>query len=75
MAYLFNPKKCMFAVSEGKLLGHIVRKDGIYIDPERIKSIVELKPPTSHKVVQSFFGKINFVRIFVPRLCINCSNQ
>jgi hypothetical protein len=56
-----NPKKCLFAVSEGKLLGHIVSKEGIYIDPERIKSINDLSPPTSKKGVQSFFGKINFV--------------
>ena len=34
-----NPKKCVFAVTEGKLLGHIVSKKGISIDPEGIKSI------------------------------------
>jgi hypothetical protein len=56
-----NPKKCLFVVSEGKLLGHIVRKEGVYIDPKRIKSINDLSPPTSKKGVQSFFGKINFV--------------
>ena len=28
-----NPKKCVFAVTEGKLLGHIVSKQGISIDP------------------------------------------
>jgi hypothetical protein len=61
-----NPKKCLFVVSEGKLLGHIVNKEGIYIDPERVKEINELNPPTSKKGVKSFFGKINFVRRFVP---------
>jgi hypothetical protein len=25
-----NPKKCLFVVSEKKLLGHIVSKEGIY---------------------------------------------
>ena len=34
-----NPKKCVFAVIEGKLLGHVVSKKGISIDPKRIKSI------------------------------------
>jgi hypothetical protein len=38
-----------------------VRKEGIYIDPERIKEINDLNPPTSRKGVQYFFGKINFV--------------
>ena len=47
-----NPKKCVFAVMEGKLLGHIVSKKGISIDPERIKAII--------------YGNNKFVRIFVP---------
>jgi hypothetical protein len=61
-----NPKKYLFAVSEGKLLGHIVSKEGIYIDHERNKAINEPSPLTSKKGVQSFFGKINFVRRFAP---------
>jgi hypothetical protein len=35
-----------------------VRKEGIYIDPERVKAINDLNPPTSRKGVQYFFGKI-----------------
>ena len=34
-----NPKKCVFTVIEGKLLGHVVSKKGISIDLERIKAI------------------------------------
>jgi hypothetical protein len=61
-----NPNKCLFYLIQGKLLGHIVCKEGIYIDPERVKDINQLKPPSSKKVAQSFFGKINFERRFVP---------
>jgi hypothetical protein len=43
-----------------------VCKEGIYIDPERIKGINELNAPSSEKGFQSFFGKINFMRRFVP---------
>jgi hypothetical protein len=43
-----------------------VCKEVIYIDPERFKDINELNPPSSNKGVRSFFGKFNFVRIFVP---------
>ena len=39
-----NPKKCLFIVTQGKLLGHIVCKEGIYIDLERVKAINELNP-------------------------------
>lgn len=34
-----NPKKCYFALLEGKLLGFIVSKQGIHIDPDRIKKL------------------------------------
>jgi hypothetical protein len=56
-----NTKKCLFVVTQGKLLGHIVCKEGIYIDLEKVKSINEHNPPSSNKGVQSFFCKINFV--------------
>jgi hypothetical protein len=50
-----NPKKFLFVVTQGKLLGHIVCKEGIYIYLERVKYINELKLPSSKKGVQSFF--------------------
>jgi len=61
-----NPKKCVFVVIEGKLLGHIVSKKEISIDPERIKAIEQIPLPHNEKGMQSFMGTINFVRRFVP---------
>ena len=61
-----NPKKCVFAVTEGKLLGHIVSKKGSSIDPERIKGIEQIPLPHNKKGMQAFMGTINFVRRFVP---------
>jgi hypothetical protein len=61
-----NPKKSVFVVEQGKLLGFIVSKDGMIIDPERTQAIAKLPPPSSKKSMQSFLGKINFVRRFVP---------
>lgn len=34
-----NPKKYVFFVEEGKLLGHIISKGGIKIDLERVREI------------------------------------
>jgi hypothetical protein len=34
-----NPKKSIFGVDKGKLLGHMVSEEGISIDPERVESI------------------------------------
>jgi ribonuclease HI len=61
-----NPKKSIFVVEQGKLLGFIVSSDGMIIDPERTQVIAKLPPPTSKKSMQSFLGQINFVRRFVP---------
>ena len=61
-----NPKKLVFAVEQGKLLGLIVSKYGMIIDLERTQDIAKLSPPSSKNAMQSFLGKINFVRRFVP---------
>ena len=37
-----NPDKCKFMVRQGKILGHIVSANGISIDKEKIKVIVDL---------------------------------
>ena len=34
-----NPKKCTFGVIKGKLLGHIVSKDGVKIDSKRVETV------------------------------------
>eukprot|EP00253_Pinus_taeda_P035119 PITA_35119 len=60
-----NLKKSQFALEEGKLLGHIVSVVGVKIDPERVKAIQTLSVPRSKKDIQSFLGKINFVRRFI----------
>ena len=44
-----NPKKCVFAVIEGKLMGHVVSKKGISIDLERIKAIEQIPLPHNKK--------------------------
>jgi hypothetical protein len=60
-----NPKKSLFAMKEGKLLGHIVSAEGVKIDPSRVEAIQALSIPRSRKEAQSFLGKINFLRRFI----------
>jgi hypothetical protein len=60
-----NPKKYLFAMKEGKLLGHIVSAEGVRIDPSRVEAIQTLSLPRSRKEVQAFLGKINFLRRFI----------
>ena len=34
-----NPTKSVLGIDEGKLLGHIISKDGVKIDPEKLEDI------------------------------------
>jgi hypothetical protein len=51
-----NPKKYLFVMKEGKLLGHIVSVGGVKIDPSRVESIQSLSFPRSRKEVRLFIG-------------------
>ncbi|XP_070002380.1 uncharacterized protein [Nicotiana sylvestris] len=44
-----NPSKCAFGVPSGKLLGFVVSRRGIELDPTKIKSIRDLPPPRTKK--------------------------
>jgi hypothetical protein len=61
-----NPAKSVFGVTEGKLLGHIITKDGVKLDPERVEAIGKVPLPTTKKLLQSFLGQTNFVHRFIP---------
>jgi hypothetical protein len=63
-----NPLKCVFGVSVGKFLGFIIHEHGIEIDPKRVESMKKLKAPTYKKELQSFPGKVNYLRWFISNL-------
>jgi hypothetical protein len=63
-----NPAKSILGVDEGKLLGHIIAKDGVKMDPKRVEAIKKVPLPPTKKALQSFLGQINFVRRFIPNL-------
>ena len=63
-----NPKKTLFGIQEVKILGHIISVEGIKVDPKRIEGILIISHPRNLKELQSFIGKINFLRRFIPNL-------
>ena len=42
--FRLNPKKCAFGIKSGKLLGYIVSKKGIEVDPKKLQAIVNMPP-------------------------------
>jgi hypothetical protein len=42
-----NPKKCVFGVRQGKILGYLVSRRGIEANPTKIQAIINMTPPQS----------------------------
>ena len=61
----FKPKKCYFGQRKVKYLGHMISKEGIRPDPEKIRAIKEYPVPHTVKEVRAFLGLANYYRKFV----------
>lgn len=62
----------MFGATSGKLLGFIVSRRGIEIDPAKIGAIIEIPAPKIEKEVRGFLGKINYICRFIAKLSTTC---
>jgi len=60
-----NLKKCIFGVSVGILLGHIVCKEGLMVDPAKIAIIVNLAPPGFVKQLITTLGHTGYYMKFI----------
>ena len=70
-----NPTKCAFGVSVGKFLGFIVNSRGIEANPEKIKVMLDMQPPSNTKEIQRLTGIIAALSHFVssPMTSVNPS--
>ena len=50
-------------------MGHIISKQGLAVDPEKIKAIREWPVPTDVSAVRSFMGIAGYYRRFMERFC------
>jgi hypothetical protein len=48
-----NPKKCIFGVPSGILLGNIVSHDGICPNLIKVKAVLDMQPPKNVKDIQN----------------------
>ena len=49
-------------------MGHEVTNEGINIDPQKAKAILEMSKPTNVEDVQRFNGFVNYLPKFLPKL-------
>lgn len=57
--------KCTFYQHSVEFLGFIVDREGVSMDPARVRAIADWTPPESFRDIQVFLGFANFYRKFI----------
>ena len=60
-----KPEKCSFFQEQVPYLGHIVSRDGIKPDPEKVQKVSTWPVPTRTKEVQKFLGFATYYQHFI----------
>jgi len=60
-----NPEKCRFCVDRLKYLGHVIDREGIRTDPEKVSAVADWPEPTTVKQVRQFLGMASWYRRFI----------
>ncbi|KAL6476237.1 hypothetical protein MHYP_G00147360 [Metynnis hypsauchen] len=58
-------EKCRFFQTSVRYLGHVVSKNGVETDPEKIKALKTWPSPTNLKELRSFLGFAGYYRRFI----------
>lgn len=64
----FNIKKAHFSKDRVKFFSHYFTSQGLCIDDERVKAILELESPKNKKELERFSGMLVYVARFIPHL-------
>ena len=67
-----NPTKCPFGVFAGKFLGFIVNIRGIEANLDKIRAVLDIRPPSNTKEVQRLTKRIVALSRFVSRSSDKC---
>uniref|UniRef100_A0A2N9GMT9 Uncharacterized protein n=1 Tax=Fagus sylvatica TaxID=28930 RepID=A0A2N9GMT9_FAGSY len=67
-----NATKCLFGVSSGKFLGHMISYNGVEANPDQISALLSLQPPKDAKQVQRLTGMVAALGRFISRSADRC---
>ena len=58
-------EKCTFAAEELQFLGHVVGKEGVKPDPEKVGKIVNYPVPKNIRELRGILGLFSYYRRFI----------
>ncbi len=59
-------KKCSFMQPSLELLGHIVDRNSVHVDDQKVEKVRNAVPPTTRKEFREFLGLASYYRRFIP---------
>ena len=63
-----NSEKLTVGATQVEYFGHLITDEGLKPDPEKIKAIKMMPPPTNKKELQTVLGMITYLSKFAPQL-------
>ena len=65
-----NPTKCAFFQTKVQFLGHVISKNGLEADPEKVKAVQNFPLPQNQTDVKSFLGLCSYYRRYIKNFAM-----
>jgi hypothetical protein len=66
--FRLNKSKCKFNMTELKYVGHVLSRDGLKPDPDKITAVRDMKAPHDKSSLRRFMGMVQYLGKFVNKL-------
>ena len=63
-----NLDKCHIRKAEVSYIGHCLTKEGLKLDPEKIRAVQEMQRPQNLKELKTFLGFMQYLAKFMPNM-------
>nr|XP_054767488.1 uncharacterized protein K02A2.6-like [Lytechinus pictus] len=63
-----NPDKLEYKKAEVRFMGHIISRDGLKVDPQKVAAIADMPVPDSVESLQRFIGMVKYLSKYLPAL-------
>ncbi|KAK2724118.1 hypothetical protein QYM36_002454, partial [Artemia franciscana] len=63
-----NKAKCILKSKSIPYFGHVISKDGIHPDPNKVNALKEMPRPRNREELQTLLGMLNYLSCYIPNL-------